>query len=215
MVYGESLAGFSKALGSIDPASFAGVESLAKALLILTGTSILDGLARFVNFGQNPGEVFGKQISGLIKSFKGITVEDATLTSDIFTALKPMVTNLTPLIEAASAIPNSGGFAGMFAGENDIDDFGKQIRKLITNFGKVDLAQANHTTDIIQALAPMLDNLKTIIEIADNIPNSGGLVSLFTGGNDLSDFGEHIAKFISSFNKIDISQANHTTDMVS
>ena len=167
-----------------------------------------------MNFGQNPGEVFGKHISGLIKSFKGITVEDATSTSNILAALKPMATNLIPLIEAASAIPNSGGFAGIFAGENDIDDFGRQIRKFITNFGKVDLTQVNHTTDVFHALAPMLDNLKTIIEISNNIPNSGGLVSLFTGGNDLSDFGKQIGKFINSFNKIDITQANHTTNVI-
>ena len=64
----------------IDPI-FIGVEGLAKALLILTGTSILDGLSRFINFGKNPGEVFGEQLKGLIKAFRRITPDDAMQTS--------------------------------------------------------------------------------------------------------------------------------------
>ena len=85
--YGKGLAGFSDAMKGVDSKSFDGVASLAKALLILTGTAMLDGLAKFVNSGKNTGQVFGQQLNGLIKAFKGISVEDATKASVVITAL--------------------------------------------------------------------------------------------------------------------------------
>lgn len=212
--YGEGLAGFAATMNTIDPSSFDGVESLARALLILTGTSLIDGLARFVNFGKNPGEIFGAQISGMIKSLSGITAEDAIKTSNIIAALRPMTENLTPLIDAVQNIPNSGGLSGAVMGNNDIDDFGKQMIKFIKSFDKIDLSQVNHTNNIIQALGPMADNLTTFIEASVIIPNSGGVLGYWVGNNDIDDFGKQIGKFIKSFDKIEITQANHTTNII-
>lgn len=212
--YGEGLAGFAAAMGEIDPASFDGVESLAKALLILTATSILDGLSKFVNSGKNPGEVFGAQIKGLIKSLSGITADDATTTTAILSALAPMTESLKKLAEAMQSIPESGGLAGIFAGNNDVDDFGGQIKRFIKSLAKIDLADAIHTSDVLLALAPMLDSLKGFIGAAGEVPNSNGMVSWFTGDNNIDEFGGNIRRFIKTIGRIEIAEASHTSNVL-
>ena len=206
--YGEGLAGFASALNTIDPASFNGVESLAKAILTLTGASLLDGLSRFVNSGKNPGEVFGEQIQGLLKAFKGITVEDATNASAVIAALAPMTQNLTNLAEATNSIPNSGGLLGGLLGNNDVDDFGKQIEAFIKSFKNVVITEAYHVASVFVALTPMVDNLKAFANAADKIPNSGGLLGGIIGNNDVDDFGAKLTQFVNLFAGLGIATVN-------
>lgn len=207
--YGEGLAGFADVMSRINPQSFAGVGELAGAILMLTGASMLDGLARFVNSGRNPGEVFGAQIQGLIKAFKGIEYEDAIKTANILSALGPMLGNLESLIGISTNIPNEGGILALFIGDNTIDEFAKGVKKFIEQFNKVDLFQANHVANIFYALGPMLDNFGKLIGATNKIPNEGGIVAWFTGNNNIDEFGREIKKFIEYFDKIDLFQANH------
>lgn len=212
--YGVGLAGFAEAIGQINPGSFEGAESLAKALLILTGVSILDGLSKFVNSGKNPGEVFGAQLKGLIEAFKGITAEDVARTSNVIASLAPMSENLKKLAEATQSIPNSGGLLGGLLGNNDVDDFGKDLRGFIKGFEMIYVIEAQHASNVLLALAPMAVNLKAFAKAADAIPNSGGFIGSFLGDNDVDDFGKILAGFVDIFNKISISMAVHTTDVL-
>lgn len=212
--YGVGLAGFADAISQINPGSFEGAESLARALLVLTGVAVLDGLSKFVNSGKNPGEVFGEQLKGLIQSFKGITAEDVTRTTSVIASLAPMSENLKKLAEATQSIPNSGGLLGNLLGNNDIDDFGKQIRAFVKGFEMIYVAEAQHTSNVLVALAPMMVNLKAFAKAAGNIPNSGGFIGSFLGENDVHTFGKMLAGFVDVFQKIGIAAAVHTTGVL-
>lgn len=201
--YGEGLAGFAAAVGQIDPASFDGVESLARALLVLTGAALLDGLSKFVNSGKNPGEVFGEQLKGLIQSFNGITAEDVTRTTSVISLLAPMSENLKKLAEATQAIPNSGGLLGGLLGNNDADEFGDQLRGFIQDLGRIAVEEAQHASNVLVALGPMVLNLKNFARAADGIPNTGGLISGFLGDNDVDTFGSKLIGFIRAFKGLD------------
>ena len=47
-------------------------------MLVLTSGVFLDGLNRLLGFKGNPGDLFGKQLRGLIDALKIISIDDAT-----------------------------------------------------------------------------------------------------------------------------------------
>jgi hypothetical protein len=202
--YGEGLAGFANAIKGVDSGAFDGVESLAKALLLITGTAMIDGLSRFLNFGKNPGKIFGEQLNGIIGAFEGITAEDAKRASDIVGALAPMAENLKALADAAQSIPNSGGFLGAFFGDNDIDVFGVQLRSFIETLTSLDADNdVTHASLVLAAMTPMASNLKVLAKAAEKIPNSGGFIGAFLGNNDIDTFGLQLRGLIDTLKSLD------------
>ena len=201
--YGKGLAGFADAVKGIDSSSFAGVESLAKALLALTGAALLDGISRFLNFGKNPGKVFGEQLKGLMKAFSTISIEDAKNTADVLAVLGPVAENLKTLANAAKSIPNSGGLMGALLGNNDADDFGLQLKGFVNSFSEIILEDVNHSAGILGAMTPMATHLKTFAKAADKIPNSGGFLGTFLGNNDIDTFGRMLSSFVWSLKVLD------------
>ena len=96
------------------------------------------------------------------------------------------------LSDLANALPNSGGVAGFFAGENDMDEFGEQLvtfGESITAYGE---AVANINTSGIQA---SVTAGHALAELADALPNSGGVAGFFAGNNDMDTFGSNLEKF--------------------
>lgn len=96
------------------------------------------------------------------------------------------------MINLAKDIPNSGGLLGMIMGNNDMDDFGDQLE----SFGKhlaayvVSVAGITPMSVVSSAAATQI-----MADLADTIPNSGGLLGFFAGNNDLDDFGTKLEAF--------------------
>lgn len=102
----------------------------------------------------------------------------------------------TAVAKFAKIIPNEGGVLSWFAGENDIATFSKQLPEFGTNFkafadniGNISVAKVTTATNAATAVA----------EFAKIIPNSGGVLSWFTGDNDIGDFGDSLARFAPGF----------------
>ena len=92
----------------------------------------------------------------------------------------------------ADTIPNSGGVASWFAGENSVAKFGKEI----ATFGADLKVFADNVNGINpEAVAAAANAGKALAEMADTIPNSGGVASWFAGENSLAKFGPDIADF--------------------
>lgn len=82
----------------------------------------------------------------------------------------------------ASALPNSGGLVSIFAGDNTLTSFGRQL----ANFGPNFASYANSISDIDPTVVSnSASAIKSIVDVLAAIPNSGGLVSIFTGDNTI------------------------------
>ena len=143
--------------------------------------------------GENNIDVFGKKLPSFGKNFKAYADNIKGLDAD---AVANSVEAAQSVVAFSKNIPNSGGVAAWFAGNNDIDVFGEKLPVFGENFKKysdsvkgIDASIVSTTTSIAQA----------IVSLSRNIPNSGGMVSWFTGDNDIAKFGEKIAKFGQSF----------------
>ena len=103
-----------------------------------------------------------------------------------------VATATTQWVNALAAMPNQGGVVSWFSGDNLLSALGDQLR----SYGK-DLAKFSESVVGIQT-KPIEDAAhvtKTWIDDISTMPNSGGIVSWFTGDNLLSEFGENLKDY--------------------
>lgn len=96
------------------------------------------------------------------------------------------------LASVAKNIPDTGGIIAAIAGDNRIDQWGEQL----VYFGLF----LRMYSSAVQGIDPGVVDAsvyaaKSISELANNLPDSGGLVSLFAGDNSLDAFGYKLYQF--------------------
>ena len=187
--FGEAMRDFSLAIGNMDGEIVANAATAGKALAEMAAT--IPNTGGLVSFfaGENDMTAFGKQLVPFGEAMKqfgdAITGLDANAVTEAAIAGKAMA-------EMATTIPNSGGVVGFFAGENDMGEFGKQL----VPFGEAMKAFGDAVRGLeADAIVNSATAGKALIELANTVPNTGGVVAFFTGNNDVDTFGEKLAPF--------------------
>lgn len=178
----------------IDSKVADGVKSLAEVILILTASNILDGLTSWftggtsiVDFGKDLAK-FGPYFKQYYNAIKGVNADVIQASANAAKALAEM----------ASSLPNQGGIVSWFTGDNSLASFAEEL----VPFGKSMKQYADAVSGINPAVVVSSANAaKALAELANNLPNSGGLVSWFTGDNDLASFGTSLVSFGENFAK--------------
>ena len=194
---GKNLNEFVKSLGTFSSSQMGSVESAGNAIVALAKAAKQipnEGGLWSVLVGDNSIGKFAYQLpstglclAAMAKSLQGFTPESVEV-------IRNAGESIAALAIAASKIPNSGGLVSLFTGDNDISIFafklpivGSFLKKFITSLGSFDKAAVDKSKfagDAIAALAVA----------ASKIPNSHGLVNLFTGDNDIAAFAHKFPK---------------------
>lgn len=187
--FGEAMRDFSLAIGNMDGEIVANAATAGKALAEMAAT--IPNTGGLVSFfaGENDMTAFGKQLVPFGEAMKqfgdAITGLDANAVTEAAIAGKAMA-------EMATTIPNSGGVVGFFAGENDMGEFGKQL----VPFGEAMKAFGDAVRGLeADAIVNSATAGQALVELADTVPNTGGVVAFFTGNNDVDTFGEKLVPF--------------------
>lgn len=187
--FGEAMRDFSLAIGNMDGEIVANAATASKALAEMAAT--IPNTGGLVSFfaGENDMTAFGKQLVPFGEAMKqfgdAITGLDSNAVTEAAIAGKAMA-------EMATTIPNSGGVVGFFAGENDMGEFGKQL----VPFGEAMKAFGDAVRGLeADAIVNSATAGKALVELADTVPNTGGVVAFFTGNNDVDTFGEKLVPF--------------------
>lgn len=184
--------GFFDGLKGIDASSSEAVGHIADVVLKLTATNVLKGLTSWLT-GEKSLVDFGKDLKEFAPYFASYYNEIKGVKSDVIIATANAAKSV---VEMANNIPNSGGVASWFAGNNNIDTFGKKLPSFGENFKKY----YNHIKGIDKSVIEASSTAaKSIVEIAKNIPNSGGVVAWFTGDNGIDKFGAKLPQFGKDF----------------
>lgn len=152
---------------------------------------------------------FGPKLKAYATSVSGL---DANVVINSANAAKA-------LAEMANNLPNAGGLAGFFAGENNLSYFAEELAK----FGPKLKAYATSVSGLdANVVINSVNAAKALSALAENLPNSGGLVSWFTGDNNIGDFGKDLVTFgqcmsdyYNSLAGIDFSVLNYATTQFS
>ena len=173
----------------IDSDSMEGIKALVETILILTGANIIEGLTSWLTGGSSIAE-FGKQIAEFGPYIKQFSDSVSGINSE---SVASAANAGKMLAEMADAIPNSGGVAGFFAGNNDMSTFGSQLKgfgEAIADFSSAVDGKVNES-----AVTSAANAGKMLSELADSLPNSGGVAGFFAGDNDMSTFGSQLKGF--------------------
>ena len=190
-----NLSPFIEGVKNIDGSLLSNIQTLTNTILALTGagllesiTSWLTGESSFAQFGTQL-KVFGEAIKGYGDTVSGIDTS----------GIEASVAAGKALSELAKTLPNSGGLAGMLAGNNDIGDFGTQIISFgnaIKNYG--DIVSGINTGGIEASV-----NAGKML--AELVNDTSGVDSLQNYGDSLKSFGENLMIFVNDISGADFS----------
>lgn len=195
-LFGPSFAAFAYSISGINAeavsASAAAIAAISEVIATMSRRGILDraldlftGSNSLVAFAEGL-EPFGAALIDYGKAVRGI---DA-YTSDIDSSAEVA----EDLISIAKTIPNSGGLAGLIAGNNDLKDFSngmKPFGEALINYGKAVLGIGDYKSDIKKSV----NVAEELIKIAEIVPNSGGVLGFIAGNNDLQKFAKNLKPF--------------------
>ena len=187
--FAENAKTFFDVAGSITEDSTKGIKNLADAVILLTASELLDGIAKWFTGGSTLTD-FGNELAEfapyLVTYAEEISkIEDidlVTKSAEAASALAILATNL----------PNSGGAWADFWGDNKMDEFGAQLEGFAT--GLVDYSVIVKDLDA-DAVTDSVPAAEALTKLAQNLPNSGGVWDLIYGENDMDKFGYRLIAF--------------------
>ena len=187
-VLGKGLLAFSDSVTGLNPENVTVAANAAKAIAELTKAIPNEGGVASWFAGENSiskfaGELptLGEGILGFSNAVVGTNAENVVAAANAAKAIAEMT----------EIIPNSGGVASWFAGENSISKFASELPAL----GQGILGFSNSVTGLNpENITAAATAAKSIAEMTDTIPNSGGVASWFAGNNSISKFAEEIEK---------------------
>ena len=166
---------------TIDASVMEGVKALAGVVLAITAADVISGLTSWLtggssltDFGAELAE-FGPYMKQYADSIAGIDAQTVVASAIAAKALTEM----------CASIPNSGGVAAWFAGENSISKFASELLALGLGLKGYSIAIAGINTEAIIASTT---GAKALADLCNHIPNTGGVAAWFAGENSISKF---------------------------
>ena len=200
---GQDIAAFMLALqvasinaSMIKGESFNGVKQLMDVMgdiaLTTVGTSISDiftlGGTSMEKF-QNDGVAFFEGMKKISEAANGCSFNEDSFNSVIKAAKK--------LADLQSSLEPIGGVLSWFTGRDDLAKFGDNIgdffSSMKTAFESLEDVKVNE-----EALSAILNSTKKLANLQSSLEPIGGVISWFTGKDDLAKFGDNIGDFFNS-----------------
>lgn len=203
----ENASGFFDRLDGIKPEQVTAVASIADMVLKLSEAAFLSGINSIISFGTGSFKSLGEQLGAFADSLfgtdgnGGFIAKINKISKEDIEHAENVCAIISTFAEASSKIPNTGGLLGLIVGNNDLDKFGKGISDFADTMCGEDgfLAKIRDITDTDPIHAQYVgDIIKTFATVSQEIPNTGGLLGLLVGNNDLKDFGEGISDFVNT-----------------
>ena len=185
---GSGLKAFSDSVAGINAESIIAASNAGKAITDLCSEIPNSGgmVAWFT--GENSISKFSSELINLgkgLKSFSdatnGLSIDGMILAANAGKALAGM----------CEEIPNSGGMVAWFTGENSISKFGFELISLGNGLKGFSEAIAGMNVENVMSATYAA---KSLAQMTESIPNSGGIVSWFTGENSITAFAGELPK---------------------
>lgn len=187
---------FLTVLSSVDPAVLEGSKALAEAILTFTKSNFLDTITGWLN-GESDLSSFGSKLAPLGIGISEFVSNLGTFKPEQVETIKSACEALKAIAEAAGEIPKHGGIAQAFTGDNDIEKFADKLGPTgsgISEFVKELTKDGTFDQTKIDIVKAGCDALKTIADVAGQLPKHGGIKQAFTGDNDISVFAGKLGK---------------------
>ena len=216
----NNIQGFISGASGIDPKVANNIVSLSKAILAITTANMLNNISNFMSIftGGNSLSQFAGELADLGTGLNQFVSNLGTFSEDQVTTVNCAANALVAISNAAKNIPNEGGLAALFAGDNSIGQYAGELAELGTGMRAFVDSLGTFGEEQVTAINCAAEAIKVLSQAASEIPNSGGLVALFTGDNDISTFamklpivGMGLSMFASMLGSFDDNQTKAVT----
>ena len=191
---GMSLSAYSTAITGFNAEAVTASASAAQALAQMTSYVPNEGgmVAWFT--GENSIAKFGTELVTLGVGLKGFSEEITGIDGTSMTAAANAAKSLAQM---ASYIPNEGGMAAWFKGENSVAAFAEHLPKLGEGL--------KGFSDSIEGIVPenvtaAANAAKTLAQMANNAPADPTILPIF--GSNLVTFGDSLTKYFENTSAI-------------
>lgn len=175
----------------IDSSVLEGIGYLSAAIIALSVAEFIQAISDFLSFGSSLPDLGTKLSNFMINCLPFIATANL-INPESISGVKTLVEAIM-LLSAAELIDGMTSLFGLFSKKEDADTFAEKLQSL----GKGVKAFADEVSGIknISSVKDAAEAAKILIEIANAIPNEGGLISKITGDNDLGAFAEKLKPF--------------------
>jgi tape measure domain-containing protein len=215
-LYGAGLKAYGDAVQGLDAEAVTNSIAPAKGLVsIANAIPTSGGLWQCIDGSQDLG-TFGAQLAAYGVGLKAYGDSVSGLAVD---AINESIAPANSLIELSKIIPTSGGLWQCIDGSQDLGTFGSQLAL----FGAGMKSYSDNVTDLnSEAITNSVGAAKGLIEIANSIPEDGGLWGVITGSNkDLGSFagqlvklGEGMSDYAESVADVDMQKISNSADCI-
>jgi tape measure domain-containing protein len=193
---GDAMAKFAEKVSDLTPEQIASIKNAAeagKAMVELVDALPKEGGLLEGIFGKRQDfKKFGENLCDFGSSLVAYAGAISDLTPEKILAIEDSARAGQALVDVVNAIPSEGGVVSWFTGDKDMDDFADGVKSFAKGL-KVYGDYASNTNN--EAIISSKDSAMALVDIAKEIPNTGGVVSWFTGNNDMDVFANGVKSF--------------------
>ena len=195
----DNLTPFLDGASNINPGVLSSIDILTSAILKLTASSILDGIASFIKGDSDLGD-FGEKIATLCNSVVEAASEISELSDADAKKFETLAKVIGPFIDISHSLEGTGGLLQDIIGEKDLGNFGNTLSALCTAFSSA----SDNIGDLpMEELATKFEQLRNIvqpfIDVANSLNGTGGLLQDIVGEQDLGEFGNTLTALVKAF----------------
>ena len=192
-IKGESFDGVKQLMGVMSDIALTTVGTSIGDIFTLGGTS----MEKF----EKDGVVFFNAMKAIGEASSDIDINERSMNSVIGVAKN--------LAELQSSLEPIGGVVTWFTGRDDLGTFGENaalfVSSMNTAFGSLDDTSLN-----TEAMDSIIASATSLAKLQSSLEPIGGVITWFTGRDDLGTFGHSVAAFIDSIVTA-LSKLNGTT----
>ena len=193
MEFGPKLKAYADSVKGLDASVVINSANAAKALAeMATNLPNSGGVVGWFT-GENDLSTFAEELMEFGPKLKAYADSVRGLNGDV---VVNSANAAKALAEMANNLPNQGGAVSWFTGDNTLTRFGDELAA----FGPSLKAYADSVRGLDgNVVVNSANAAKALSELSTNLPNTGGIVSWFTGDNDIASFGQQLVSFGQSF----------------
>lgn len=188
--FSENLSPFLDDMSKVKDSSIDNAGKVADMIMTLTKAELVNGLASLFSGDLADFATELKTFGEGILAFSD-TMSDNKIDVD---AITDAAEAGTAIAEMASKIPNEGGVLAELVGDNTLGAFGSSLETFGT--GIVNFSNAVSKAEInIDAIKTAAEATQYMVDVANEVPNSGGEIEWWSGNNDIDAFAEKLPGF--------------------
>ena len=208
----DNLKTFVNTFSGIDKSAFDGVKVLADVITEISAAGILNGISKFLNFGEDPMKQFAENVTILVGSLVDISTKLNESGGVDTTAIEKIANVGDIFAKLQSTVEPAHGLLQAITGNKNLGDFGNQISAFVNSIKEALSSVSDISTDNLTNLESISKVGLIFTKLQSTVEPVYGLKQALLGSKDLGNFGTQISVYASSIKMALSSVSDISTD---